>query len=790
MTIRTEIKTALRNACIAIALFTILLALPSYAQFTPSDDAYVNSASASTNFGTAGTLGVVSPSQTSYIRFDLTAVPSTYTGAQVAKATLKLFVNGVTTAGNFNIDVVAGSWSEKTITYNLQPAIGSTIASAVPLTTANKSSYIEVDITSTVQSWLNGTEPNDGIVLVPNSPLNATFTTKENTGTSHPPELDIVFYGSGAQGPAGPTGPQGSQGPQGSTGPAGPIGPVGPVGPTGPVGVVNRGTWSPSTQYQDNDTVSYDGSSWIALLPNLDSAPNATNPAWQLLAAKGINNQGSWVQSINYQVDDAVTEGGQFWLAIAPNIASQPNVLNPNWQLISASGAAGPAGPAGPQGAAGSTGATGPAGPAGPQGVQGATGSQGPVGPMGLTGPQGAQGTQGTQGPPPTFAGTWSNATKYSLGTAVFYSGSSYISLSNGNIGVQPGTDPTQWALLAQQGATGATGATGPQGPQGPQGPGGAGTINAVFAGTALTGGGTTGNVTLNLDTTKVPQLAAGNAFTAAQNISSNSSFESLFVTNTGTGHGIVAFANGGFEYGLFGTNNATNGYGVGGASSGGVGVLGSDSSGGIGVSGTSSGTGVGVSGANTSSGYGVLGQAKGSTGQGVWGESFGTGFSNGAGSDGVHGVSHSTAGSGVAGINDAQDATGVYGSDTSGYGFVTDSHTSQARNKGGWLKAMVYIKFNGSSFVVVRCFNSQLQGSAASTTPCGITVSPYSTDALIVDFGFEVDDRFVQVSFTGTGSSQGYSLSSDGNGAITSNQVYVAQDGVSTIFPFYVLVY
>src|SRR5262249_26018286 len=35
----------------------------------------------------------------------------------------------------------------------------------------------------------------------------------------------------------------------------------------------------------------------------------------------------------------------------------------------------------------------------------------------------------------------------------------------------------------------------------------GTGTITGVTAGTDLTGGGTTGNVTLNLDTTKVPQL-------------------------------------------------------------------------------------------------------------------------------------------------------------------------------------------------------------------------------------------------------------------------------------------
>ncbi len=420
---------------LAVALL-LTLALPSYAQFTPSDDAYVNASSGSTNYGAAATLNLASASQTSYIRFDLTAVPPTYGGSQVAKATLKLFVNSVFTAGNFNVNLVAGSWTERTITYDLQPAMGTTIASAVPLTSASKLTYIEIDITSTVQSWLNGTEPNEGIALVANSPLAASFTTKENTATSHPPELDIVFYGSGAAGPQGPPGPQGPQGPDGNTGPSGPIGPAGPSGPQGAAGVNNRGTWSSITQYQTNDSVSYNGSSWIALLPNLGSAPNPTNLNWQLLAAKGINDQGSWVQSINYQVDDAVTDGGEFWLAIAPNTASEPSTLNPNWQLIAATGAQGAAGPAGPTGATGATGPAGATGPQGPSGPTGATGPAGPTGPMGL------------------------------------------------------------------------------QGPQGPAGP-----ISGVTAGTALTGGGTSGNVTVNVDTTQVPLLGSENTFTQGQNI-------------------------------------------------------------------------------------------------------------------------------------------------------------------------------------------------------------------------------------------------------------------------------
>ena len=178
-------------------LLLVLAALPSFAQITPSDDAYTNTGSPSTNFGAKPLLDVQSASQNTYILFDLSPLPAGYTGSNISKATLKLYVNTVTSAGSFNVDFVNGSWTEKTITANLAPALGTTIAASIPLSNSNAKDYIIIDVTSAVQAWLNGTQANDGLALVGNSPLNATFDSKESTTQSHPPELDIVFTSSG-----------------------------------------------------------------------------------------------------------------------------------------------------------------------------------------------------------------------------------------------------------------------------------------------------------------------------------------------------------------------------------------------------------------------------------------------------------------------------------------------------------------------------------------------------------------------------------------------------------------
>ncbi|HXP07870.1 MAG TPA: DNRLRE domain-containing protein [Acidobacteriaceae bacterium] len=126
----------------------------------------------------------------------------------------------------------------------------------------------------------------------------------------------------GTTGPAGPTGATGAAGPTGATGPAGAIGPAGATGAAGPVGMVWKGAWLSTQSYAVNNAVSYNGSSYIAIVASTNVVPTSTT-AWNVIAAEG---------------------------AAGTNGAS------------GAQGATGPAGPTGPTGPTGATGATGPAG--------------------------------------------------------------------------------------------------------------------------------------------------------------------------------------------------------------------------------------------------------------------------------------------------------------------------------------------------------------------------------------------------------------------------------------------
>ncbi|MGA2346960.1 MAG: DNRLRE domain-containing protein, partial [Candidatus Sulfotelmatobacter sp.] len=147
-----------------------------------------------------------------YIRFNVGSVPA---GTIISQATLKVYVIGIATAGSFYVEPVVDTggkcnttWTEATLNSAAtteQPCLGASIAGPIAVTTANQ--YILIPITATVQDWING-QPNYGIALVADfsaGKFSATFDSKENAGTSHPPELDIAYEGGSSGGITGVT---------------------------------------------------------------------------------------------------------------------------------------------------------------------------------------------------------------------------------------------------------------------------------------------------------------------------------------------------------------------------------------------------------------------------------------------------------------------------------------------------------------------------------------------------------------------------------------------------------
>ena len=449
----------------SLCFFVLALTSGAHSQaIAPSADTMTSSALPTRNYGSYTALFVQtgSANSSSYIQFNLATLPS---NATVTKATLKLYVDQVTTAGSFDVYELNSSWNEATMTYNNAPALGSSATGGNPIafTTASLNQFIIVDITPLVQQWVNGSLPNNGLALAMTTAAGAiSFDSKEATLTSHPPELDIDL--AGAQGPQGPqgetgaTGPQGPQGLTGATGLQGAQGIQGPQGPQGPGGNNGqgfnfRGAFSNGTNYSAYDVVTYGGSTYDATvsIPAGGGTPDQ-NPNWALMAevgaqgpqgaqgdqgqngatGQGFDFMGPFDNNNNYNAYDVVTYGGSTYVAtIGIRGGGGSPAQNQNWSLMAQLGDTGQTGAQGPQGATGAQGAQGPTGPMGPQGPQGPGG-------MGFN-----------------FRGPFDNTQNYNQNDVVSYNGSSYVATVAIPAGGGTPDQNSNWSVLAQQGNQG-----------------------------------------------------------------------------------------------------------------------------------------------------------------------------------------------------------------------------------------------------------------------------------------------------------------------------------------------
>ena len=195
----------------------MLLPSLSFAVEAPlTDDAYISSSGSPTaNYGKKTILSVdgvggQAPLKTSFLKFDLSTLPAGVTGADVEKATLKLFAPKLITPGLFDVMEVKSDWNEASITETTAPTVSGVVATGVPV--SKSMAFVTVDLTNLVMAWIDGTTPNYGIAIVPSATLgiNVNFDSKESTTTSHPASLEIgLTEAPGQQGPPGPSGPSG-----------------------------------------------------------------------------------------------------------------------------------------------------------------------------------------------------------------------------------------------------------------------------------------------------------------------------------------------------------------------------------------------------------------------------------------------------------------------------------------------------------------------------------------------------------------------------------------------------
>jgi hypothetical protein len=268
------------------------------------------------------------------------------------------------------------------------------------------------------------------------------------------------------------------------------------------------GAWLVGSSYPAGAIVTHDGSTFFAVQDNVGVEPLPGDDInWSVLALAGddgargpvgMTPRGTYSAVATYGVGDVVTWNGSAFIAVLPNSTGDDPEASASWSLLVSKGDPGAVGSAG---TAGATGPTGPTGPAGTAGATGATGSAGATGTaatvavgttttgaagsnasvtnsgsssaavLNFTVPQGAAGTTGATGATGS-TGAAGTAASVAVGTTTTGAAGSNAAVTNSG-----SNSAAVLNFTVPQGAAGATGATGT-----------AGTAASVAVGTTTTG--------------------------------------------------------------------------------------------------------------------------------------------------------------------------------------------------------------------------------------------------------------------------------------------------------------
>ncbi len=165
-------------------------------------DAWLRESAPTVNYGSDVELSAKSKAGDSMrvlYRFDLASIPA---GSQISSAVAWLYVRSSDDQGPLKVHRVTADWTEGGATWaSMGEQFDSQVLAAIPAG-SDDGAWIKLNITAQVQGWVNGAQPNHGIILTATSnERESKYTSREWSTVAERPRLEVVTVG-GSTSPA------------------------------------------------------------------------------------------------------------------------------------------------------------------------------------------------------------------------------------------------------------------------------------------------------------------------------------------------------------------------------------------------------------------------------------------------------------------------------------------------------------------------------------------------------------------------------------------------------------
>jgi surface protein len=110
-----------------------------------------------------------------FVQTDVSSIPN---DVVVNTATLRLYVSEVSKAGLVDVQMVSEAWDESSLTMKTVPNVDFITLATLDVSLADVGSYVEIDLTDQVASWVSASSTNHGLMLSPRGTA-VEFGTKE-----------------------------------------------------------------------------------------------------------------------------------------------------------------------------------------------------------------------------------------------------------------------------------------------------------------------------------------------------------------------------------------------------------------------------------------------------------------------------------------------------------------------------------------------------------------------------------------------------------------------------------